>query len=71
MLEFYSQVKPITFWSYFDKKENTFVFNHAEMGHSEELKPQPKYPSQKWWNDAKWIKFRLYVNDDGSAIKDV
>lgn len=46
--------KPITIWSRFNYKTETFDHNHIEDGYVDGAFPVPRFPDQKGWPQLKW-----------------
>jgi len=60
--------KPITVWYVNDSKSFCYCLNHIEDGHVQDWQPEPKSQRQQVWNDWRWMRQHLWLDESNQVV---
>lgn len=65
-------MEPVTKWKRWNDLERRWEHNHIEDGHIPygQESPQPRFPAQRSWKGARWLKLCCYLNERGQICDD-
>ncbi|MEQ9309713.1 MAG: hypothetical protein RLN90_09675 [Balneolaceae bacterium] len=61
-------LKKVTAWYCWDRASLNWQFNHIEDGWNEDVKPTPKFESQKEWKNESWFKIEKWEDMETRTV---